>query len=125
MNPAAELLFVYGTLMTGEENEAHMRGQRLLGAAETGPGWTLYLLDGYPGAVRLPGGPPLAGELWAVDPDALARLDEFEGVGEGLYRREREWVRCGERDHQAWIYVYPGETEGRRAIGADWRRRTG
>lgn len=38
----------------------------------------------------------------------LAKLDEYEEVGRGLYRRERAEVRVGNLRRSAWIYQGPG-----------------
>jgi gamma-glutamylaminecyclotransferase len=89
VQPGCHLLFVYGTLKRGGSNGRWMDGQRFLGPARTAPGVTLYSLGEYPGLVAEPSDRDgVVGELWVVDAAALARLDEFEGVGEGLYARE-------------------------------------
>lgn len=83
------LLFVYGTLKRGGSNHGWMGGQTFLGLARTVPGLTLYSLGEYPGLVAdAADREGVTGELWAVDAAALARLDKFEGVPEGLYARE-------------------------------------
>jgi gamma-glutamylcyclotransferase (GGCT)/AIG2-like uncharacterized protein YtfP len=66
-----------------------MQGQTFLGPARTAPGLTLYSLGEYPGMVPdRDDRDGVTGELWAVEAVALARLDAFEGVAEGLYARE-------------------------------------
>src|SRR4051812_12996853 len=83
------LLFVYGTLKRGCSNHDHLAGQRFVGPARTQPGFRLYDLGGYPGIVAQPDDTlGVIGEVWAVDDDILRDLDQFEGVHEGLYRRE-------------------------------------
>lgn len=82
-------LFLYGTLKRGGSNRRQLAGQKFLGEAHTPPGYTLYSLGDYPGLVAEAGDRQgVKGELWEVDDATLARLDEFEGVPEGLYRRE-------------------------------------
>lgn len=71
-------LFVYGSLMTGESNHAHMRGASLLGPARTAPAFTLHDLGPYP-ALAARGATSVAGELFDVPASVLARLDRFEG----------------------------------------------
>ncbi|WP_404421318.1 gamma-glutamylcyclotransferase [Nibricoccus sp. IMCC34717] len=114
-------VFVYGTLMRGEVNHNQLAGQRYLGPAQTGAGWVLYQLDGYPGAVREDGAGAVVGELWEVDAAALQRLDAFEGVGEGLYRRETVKVTLGAYAVEAEVYVYARSTAGCVRLGDDWR----
>jgi len=84
------LLFFYGTLKRGCCNHGQLGGQTFVGMAQTAPGFALFDLGGYPGiASRRAGSAGVIGEVWSVDPAALARLDAFEGVSEGLYRRDR------------------------------------
>jgi gamma-glutamylcyclotransferase (GGCT)/AIG2-like uncharacterized protein YtfP len=95
--PPAEV-FVYGTLRSGESRSGLLRGRRersrLAGVLyDTG--------HGYPAMVA-GGGGWVVGERVRCPAADLARLDAYEGVGEGLYRREalrdEEGVRC-------WVYV--------------------
>ena len=112
------LLFAYGTL-----RDAGMRDRVLRGAPsrEIGPGsvaGVLYDLGEYPGLVagdeRVPG---VVIEL--ADDAALARLDEYEDVGSGLYVRRRTTVRLdGGEEIEAWVYLYNRSVEGRRQIVA-------
>ena len=95
------LLFAYGTLVPAEP------GRR---SAE---GWEpdavrgrLYDLGPYPGLVDLddPVAPLVEGFVRPVDEAELVdRLDPYEGVDEGLYRREATTTRAG---RHVWIYVY-------------------
>lgn len=82
------LLFVYGTLKRGCRNHSVLRNQSFVGEASTVPGFRLLNLGEYPGMIAdhtslL----SVTGEIWSVERAALERLDAFEGVGEGLYRR--------------------------------------
>jgi gamma-glutamylcyclotransferase (GGCT)/AIG2-like uncharacterized protein YtfP len=96
-----ELLFAYGMLLPADPE-----------AAGSG-GWTsdavrgrLYDLGPYPGLVDLDDHTAgwVEGYVRAVEHGELeVRLDSFEGVEEGLYRRVRTTTR-GRRD--VWIYVY-------------------
>ena len=116
------LLFAYGTLMDP---------QRL--AAVIGPGWRacivgrgrvggmLYDLGEYP-ALRPSDAATntVPGVLLELDEGALAPLDTYEGVAEGLYARERHAVRLDDgRIVEAWVYAFSGSTDGLRRI-ASW-----
>lgn len=72
------LLFVYGSLLRGEDNHHVMRGARLVGAARTAARYTLVDLGPYPAMVG-GGATAVAGELYDVPDDLLAALDAFEG----------------------------------------------
>jgi gamma-glutamylaminecyclotransferase len=121
------LLFVYGTLKRGGRNHAWMLGQEYLGEARSAPGATLYSLGEYPGLVADPADREgVRGEVWAVDPAALARLDDFEGVLEGLYAREpialaeRPPSLSAEAAARVEGYRYLRPVSGRPRLGDFW-----
>jgi len=93
-----ELVFVYGTLKRGQVNHHCLAAARWLGEAEL-PGLVLHDLGPFPMAV--PGDGCIQGELYAVDPAALERLDHLEGCPR-LYRRQRLPLGDG---RQAWVYL--------------------
>lgn len=103
------LLFVYGTLQRGCRNHCELAAQHFLCPARTRPGWALHDLGAYPGIVPDPAdhdGVP--GELWEVSPDALQRLDAFEGVPEGLYeRRGIELALPAGTSAETYVYARP------------------
>jgi gamma-glutamylcyclotransferase (GGCT)/AIG2-like uncharacterized protein YtfP len=122
MKPPPHLLFVYGTLKRGGANHPLMAGQKFLGTARTTPGFTLYDLDGYPGMIATADDHDgVKGEVWAVDDATLARLDEFEGLAEGLYRRERIPLLAPFADRRVEAYLYTRDVPRRRALGTEWR----
>lgn len=98
-----DLLFVYGTMSFGQPAHSLLAGCRFAGrAAVRGllapAGGHVALIPNADGWVRgelyeLPGGRALG--------NLLARLDGYEGVGQGLYRRGR--VEAGGK--VAWAYV--------------------
>ncbi|MFN8643130.1 MAG: gamma-glutamylcyclotransferase family protein [Candidatus Binatia bacterium] len=52
-----------------------------------------------------------------ADQAALARLDEYEDVGAGLFARRRATVHLdADGDAEAWVYVYRRSVRGRRRI---------
>ncbi|KAL3650136.1 hypothetical protein CASFOL_006539 [Castilleja foliolosa] len=93
-NPAA-LIFTYGTLKQGFSNHPLLQDMisagdaTFVGRCRTLP--SLPLVCGpyrVPFLLNLPGrGNRVSGELYAVSPAALARMDELEGVSRGHYER--------------------------------------
>lgn len=81
-------MFVYGTLKRGGSNHTFMQGQSFRGTARSAPGFRLIHLGDYPGLIAYPDDRDgVAGEVWEVSAAGISRLDELEGIGEGLYRR--------------------------------------
>ena len=117
-------LFVYGSLKRGCHNHHHLAGQRFVGEARTGPGYRLYDLGDYPGLVVDPTDTDgVTGELWDVEPDALAHLDEFEGVAETIYRRVRVELSVPFNQIEADTYLYARDP-GQRPLGPTWHDHT-
>jgi gamma-glutamylaminecyclotransferase len=92
-----ERLFVYGTLKRGCAHHDLLAGARFAGAARTAPGFVLVDLGAYPGMVR-GGAAAVAGELFEVDRELLARLDRFEGHPH-LFHRARVPLADGRSTH--------------------------
>lgn len=116
------LLFVYGTLKRGCSNHRQLDGQDFVGTARTLPGFALFDLGGYPGIAPCPMDRiGVVGEVWSIEPAALARLDAFEGVDAGLYRRGR--IALQPPFAADWIEAYfPGlDVTDRPALGPEWR----
>ena len=83
-------LFVYGSLKEGFPNFHVNQGRRLPGEFRTLRPYPLYLIGGrLPCLLPLPGeGLPVQGQLFEVSPEALARMDALERVGQpGGYTR--------------------------------------
>ena len=115
------LLFVYGTLKRGCSNHRHLAGQRFVGLARTPPGYRLYNLGGYPAIVAKPDDRDgVVGEVWSVDNEALAQLDGFEGVHEGLYRREPLPLLAPFAGQKVDAYVSALPAIGRPEVGSEW-----
>lgn len=110
-------VFVYGTLMRGEDNHHLLRNASLLGVAHTPPRYRLFSLGRYP--VACPGGSqPIKGEVYGVSQRGLALLDELEEYPRD-YRRGAIDTPFG----PAWIYYQPKPASGARPIPiGDWRR---
>ncbi len=97
-------LFVYGTLKSGGS-----AAQRLQDCQHLGPGQVggiLYDIDAEYPALVLYGTQPVAGELWRCPWQLLARLDAYEGVSTGLFRRVGVQVKQhGGNTLPCWTYV--------------------
>lgn len=92
---AAALVFTYGTLKQGFSNHALLQEMMATGDATfVASCRTLHRFPLVCGPYRVPfllNLPGLAhrvsGELYAVSPAALARMDDLEGIGRGHYER--------------------------------------
>jgi gamma-glutamylaminecyclotransferase len=114
-------LFVYGTLKRGCSNHRFLAAQRFVGVARTVPGYRLYDLGGYPGITAQSNDHDgVIGEVWEVDAEALRTLDQFEGVHEGLYRREPIPLRPPFADQAIDAYVSILPVTGRPEVGSEW-----
>lgn len=97
-------LFVYGTLMRGEERDGLLREFEARPAHTLGRLWRAPA--GYPALAFDPRGQPIAGEVVRIDhPSLLMVLDLYEGVGEGLYSRVTIPVQTNDGTEMAWAYV--------------------
>ena len=115
-------IFVYGTLKRGCKNHHHLAGQSYIGEARTARGFRLYHLGDYPGMVADPTDHEgVTGEVWEVDAAMLAHLDDFEGVSEGLYRRDQVPLEAPFVQDDVQTYLYARPVEGLPMIGATWR----
>ena len=114
-------LFVYGTLKRGGSNHGQMAGQRFVAEARTTPGYRMFDVGGYPGLVVCPEDRDgVTGEIWLVSPAVLLRLDRFEGVSEGLYRREPVALTGPHEGEPIEGYVYARSVRGLRPVGDTW-----
>jgi gamma-glutamylcyclotransferase (GGCT)/AIG2-like uncharacterized protein YtfP len=96
-------LFVYGTLLRdgvaadllaccGRVGEAVVRG-------------VMYDIDGRFPAVVLYGDAPVHGEVWRCPAELLLRVDEYEGVASGLFRRVAVEAELGDGRVACWVYA--------------------
>jgi gamma-glutamylcyclotransferase (GGCT)/AIG2-like uncharacterized protein YtfP len=124
-----EMVFVYGTLMSGFGNHRRLESRTIL----VGNGVTegrLYHLGFYPGLIE--GDGPVEGEVYRIiDGKVIESLDALEGyygAGAGnLYRRVSCEVRLDNGDVcRCWTYVYEDAEEaiqnGILVEDGSWRR---
>lgn len=122
MADSRELVFVYGTLRRGGSNHFRMAAAEFL---ESGTlRGRLYRVDWYPGLVMDAAGDEIHGEVFAVRPEQLAELDDFEGQE---YRRIRATVKTPYGvPMKVWIWEWLMPTdEGQRITGGDWLQENG
>lgn len=115
-------VFVYGTLKRGDCRHAALADQQFLGVARTQPGYRLYDLGSYPGLVEDESATHcIDGEVYAVTPSCLHRLDTIEGVDEGLYERRTIQLMAGFDDAPVSSYFYLGSVHQAIDIGCCWK----
>ena len=119
------VLFVYGTLLRRGRMNAVLAGcseWRYAGRATVAG--ELYDTGSYPALRCRPGSrarvPGMLIEIDRASP-ALARLDDYEGVPDGLYIRRRRRVLTGDgRSRIVWLYEYARAVDRLRRIDR-WR----
>jgi gamma-glutamylcyclotransferase (GGCT)/AIG2-like uncharacterized protein YtfP len=122
MSEDRELVFVYGTLRRGGSNHFRMADAEFI---ESGTlRGRLYRIDWYPGLVLDASGDEISGEIFAVDPQRLTSLDEFEGHE---YRRIRATVKTPygiPMKAWMWEWLMPVD-ESHRILSGDWSKENG
>ena len=116
------LLFIYGTLKRGDVRAYLLQGQSFLGETTTAQRYRLFNTGDYPALVEAEpldlSGRSIQGELWAVDEDCLDRLDEEEGVDEGLYKRRA--IELVQQIEHVQSYFYLPPITGMSDCGTAW-----
>jgi gamma-glutamylcyclotransferase (GGCT)/AIG2-like uncharacterized protein YtfP len=114
------LVFVYGTLLSGEGNHGLLARARFVGAGETAPVYELRDLGAFPALVE-GGTHAVRGEFYEVDGETLAALDALE-EHPTYYRRVEVRLADGV---EAWGYVLGREhVQGCPIIASGaWRER--
>jgi len=116
-------LFVYGTLKRGDCRAYLLMHATCLGEAVTAPLYKLFTHGPYPALVDAgrvgSTGMAIHGELYEVDAPTLARLDEEEGVDEGLYQRKP--IKLVDQPAEAQAYFYLRSIESMSDCGDRWR----
>lgn len=114
-------LFVYGTLMTGQERNFYLSRDKAqcCGPARTAPQYSLFrpLLADYPCLVEdKKRGKAVEGELWEVSESCLLALDSVEGVPALFQRR----VIALENGEQALAYMMPAKLWFAKRLEGRW-----
>jgi gamma-glutamylcyclotransferase (GGCT)/AIG2-like uncharacterized protein YtfP len=125
-----DLLFVYGTLMSGERMSlADMAGMSVQFISNDSIDGEMYNIGRFPG-VKIPdgiGGTAEGGIVYGevyrlLTPGLVARLDAYEGYPD-LY--DRRQVITG-KGRTVWVYTFnPAVTEYELIKTGDWRTRVG
>ncbi len=113
-------VFVYGTLLRGERNHGRLERATYLGEVATAEGVELRDLGDYPGMVKAGSG-CVQGELYLVDQETLADLDDLEGHPDLFWRTTIRLVDG--RLVQAYLIRDRWVGGARTIAGGDWRQR--
>ena len=114
------LVFVYGSLKRGYGLHHLLDGQAFLGRASTLPIYRIFDLGSYPGLVDWPEGLAVRGEVYEVDAECLKRLDEAEGVDEGLYARRVIQLQSPFERVEASAWFWLNKVADLRDCGTSW-----
>lgn len=101
-------LFVYGTLKSNFDNEVAQylhSNAKLVGKGSIYG--RLYLLGWYPGYSQDDQGYEINGEVYEItgnSAELLSKLDEYEGVDIGEYRRVLKPIWSGKKKYSCWVY---------------------
>ena len=95
-------VFTYGTLMKNERNHHLLNDNDYVCDAEVS-NFKMFNLGRYPGIY--PGNGTILGEIYLVDDQTLAHLDELEEEG-SLYIRQQVQAKSLDKTYEVFIYVY-------------------
>ncbi len=121
------LLFVYGSLLSGFKNSAYeyiRRYFRLMGHASVKG--TMYDMGDFPVVCPVDTGRVIQGELYEIiNPNelsyAMAQLDDYEGLypeegQEVYYEREAVDINFNGETFTAWVYWYNRDVSDKRIV---------
>jgi gamma-glutamylaminecyclotransferase len=115
MNTQTDLvLFVYGTLKRGCRSHGRLSGSQCIGVAWTKPVYRMYNCGTYPGLVLTSDGESVEGELYRVNSEVIAVLDEFE------HNYRRMPIELVESIAGVWGYIYLGDVSVLSPCGPVW-----
>lgn len=110
-------VFVYGTLMQGQRANHMLSGARFAGKVQLND-HAMYHLGRYPGIVPCPG-ETVWGELYYVNAEMLAKMDEYEEEG-SLYLRRKVQVLGEDGAYEAQAYLYNRDVTGCPILRRPW-----
>ena len=96
------LVFVYGTLRRGSARAMSIRFPNSKFIADAKVSGKLYDLGAYPGLLLDESDSLVIGEVYEVDDEILAELDDFEASSE--YWRKQVEVSLGTQQRTCWTY---------------------
>ena len=113
-------IFVYGSLKKGYALHHLLEDQLRLADASTVPLYRMFDLGSYPGLIEWPDGTTIFGEVYEVSNTCLQRLDDAEGVADGLYVRRQIQLQGRKDSLPVYAWFWLGSVTGLRACGASW-----
>lgn len=117
------LIFVYGTLKRGFPNHQYLEKAQFLADAVSEPLYFMVNCGHYPGLRYVAGsqlGVGVQGEVFCVDAEILAVLDEVEGVSQSLYCRERIRLKGAMGARHVWAWFYLSDRFDQQVVGDCW-----
>ena len=115
-----DFLFVYGSLKSGFANNHLLQDSCFVCLAKTYPLYRMYGCGKFPALVKEEHGISIEGELWNIPKNLFRKLDEFEGVNIGLYRREI--IFLAQPKVLSHIYLFCRATKNLSDCGSNWMR---
>lgn len=112
-------IFVYGTLLRGFGNHRLLASAKFVGEAMTKPQYTMINLGAFP-AILNDGTTALRGEVYDVNAETLARLDQLEGNGY-FYNRQPIELKTKLGKVQAYFLLREISGELKVVSSGDWR----
>ncbi|MEN8251541.1 MAG: gamma-glutamylcyclotransferase family protein [Bacteroidota bacterium] len=104
------LVFTYGTLKKGFDNHQYLQDSDFIGSGRTKEKYALYD-RGIPFVIRNNPISYIYGEVYSVNDDVLAILDQLEGHPDWYYREVVEIVLNGDNNSvNAWLYFNPDDS---------------
>lgn len=114
----AIVVFVYGTLMSGNSNNEMFLSEAKFSGDFVAEGFELYDLGNYPGIIHSENN-KVKGEIYVVDKNILSNLDILEGEG-SLYIRELiRVINDNNESQEAYTYVYNQGISGKVKVSYD------
>jgi gamma-glutamylcyclotransferase (GGCT)/AIG2-like uncharacterized protein YtfP len=114
------VVFVYGTLMSGNSNHEKFLSEAKFAGDFIAEGFELYDLGSYPGMIHSENG-KVKGQLYIVDSNILSKLDILEGEGNLYIRKLIKVVNNKNESQDAYTYIYNHDVSGKVKVGYDFQ----